>query len=548
MGTYWNTNKYSPFDKRLLMKTPCRHIILISLSIFCMMPGFSQTWLRTDITESNRLLIEKRKLHSPLSEHSSVNLLNLRPDDSLAMKFSQLTLSSDKLYFSFYPSFHLSAGLLRETKFFSNNSLGFNADVAYNNSGHTLAMHAGTEIFAGVQPYYLRLLMRERQLVPGYMSFKNINRHWNLAYLPDLYLHYQSPWIVNLEAGIGKQFIGDGYRSLFISRNSSPYPYTRLGADFNNVHYQMNWLWLRNSDSQSFHPRPKKFALIHYLSWNIHKRISVGLFESIVWTKDDRMGYELQYLNPFIFYRPVEYSIGSSDNVLLGLNLRIGLVKNLFFYGQFLIDDMKTGELANDIRHRLNPDDETINYGWFANKYAGQAGLKYHDAFGLINLYLQTEINAVRPFVYAHNDVSQTYTHVYQALAHPLGSNFAEILFRIGYRYRHYRVDLLGVHAKSGLSDRNNNQGENIFYPVSDGSNPNYITASTYGNEIMQGIPVDLLYLKADICWIVTKQNSLELFISGFYRKGWESCATEIVDYGVLVGARTHPSWLSNIF
>ncbi len=530
------------------MKTVFRHTVVLNLLLFLIMPGFSQDWLHPGMTESNRLLLEQRKLQNPLSEHSSVNLYAMSPYDSLASKFSQLQIANDDFYFSFYPSFYLSAGLLRNKNFVSNNSLGFNADVAYNNSGHTLAMHAGMELFAGVQPYYLRLLMQKRHLVPGYLSFKSINRHWNLAYMPDVYLHYQSPWIINLEAGVGKQFIGDGYRSLFVSRNSSPYPYARMGAEFKNIHYQMNWLWLNNSDLQNYNPLENKFALMHYLSWNIHPRVSLGLFESIVWTGKNRLGYEWQYVNPFIFFRPVEYSIGSGDNALLGVNLRIKLVRNLFFYGQFLIDDLKVGELVNDIRHRLHPDDDSFDYGWFGNKYAGQAGLKYHDAFGLDGLYLQVEMNAVRPFVYAHHNVSQAYTHAYQALAHPLGSNFTEILGRIGYRYHQYRVDLLGVYAKSGLSNDNNNQGENIFYPVSDGPNPYYIPAHTYGNEILQGNPVDLLYLKADFCWVVTSHGDLEIFLSGFYRKGWWECVDNIVDYGVLVGARTHPSLLSEMF
>ena len=32
-------------------------------------------------------------------------------------------------------------------------------------------------------------------------------------------------------------------------------------------------------------------------------------------------GYEISYLNPIIFYRPVEYSMGSNKgNALMGLN------------------------------------------------------------------------------------------------------------------------------------------------------------------------------------------------------------------------------------
>ncbi len=523
------------------------HIVLL---ILLMLNGTldAQNWLNTGMNKSTRLMLEERQFNDSSSVHTSINHLYLNPADSLAEKFSQYTLKKENLYFSFYPSFYISAGLLQEAEFSSNNSIGFNTDLAYKAGNHQIALHAGAEMFAGVQPYYLRLRMQQRQIIPGYTAGSRINRHWNVGWLPDVYLHYQSPWILSVEAGMGKHVIGDGYRSLLLSDNSSPYPYASLYADFDNILYRINWMWLNNSTYQAFEPEPKKFALMHYLSWKLHPRFTLGLFESIVWSNELRGGFEAQYLNPFIFFRPVEFSLGSSDNALLGLNLSWNPFGKCVLYGQFVLDDMKVGELAMDIRHRLNPDDDSFDYGWFANKYGGQIGIKLYDAFGLDGLFLQAEANAVRPFVYAHNNISQTYTHQYQSLAHPLGANFAEILGHINYRFSMYRLSFTGIYAIQGESSSGTNMGENIFYPVSDGPNMGYIPASTYGNEILQGNKRRMMYLESEFCWQAAPQGSLELFARGFFRQTYGSSIIGLTNYGIMLGARTHPSQLSRYF
>jgi hypothetical protein len=508
----------------------------------------AQNWLNTGMNESTRLMLQKRQLSDSSAGHTSINHLYLNPADSLAQKFSQYKLEKENLYFSFYPSFYISAGMLQEKEFSSNNSIGFNTDLAYKAGNHQVALHAGAEMFAGVQPYYLRLRMQQRQIIPGYTAQSRINRHWNIGWMPDVYLHYQSPWVLSLETGMGKHVVGDGYRSLLLSDNSSTYPYASLYADVDNILYRINWMWLNNSTYQTFDPEPGKFALMHYLSWNIHKRVSLGLFESVVWTKEQRGGFEAQYLNPFIFFRPVEFSLGSSDNALLGLNISYNPFGKCVLYGQFILDDLKVGELAMDIRHRLNPDDDSFDYGWFANKYGGQFGIKLYDAFGLNGLFVQAEANAVRPFVYAHNNISQTYTHQYQSLAHPLGANFVEMLGHINYQFSMYRLSFTGFYAIQGESPTGTSMGENIFYPVSDGPNMGYIPASTYGNEILQGIKCRWIYLESEFSWLAAPQGSLEIFARAFYRKSGSETLTTFTNYGIMLGARTHPSQLSRYF
>ena len=69
----------------------------------------------------------------------------------------------------------------------------------------------------------------------------------------------------------------------------------------------------------------RKYTTTHYLSWAISKRVNLSFFDAIVWSATDSAGnyrgFDAQYLNPIIFMRPVEFSIGSPDNALMGLNL-----------------------------------------------------------------------------------------------------------------------------------------------------------------------------------------------------------------------------------
>ena len=103
----------------------------------------------------------------------------------------------------------------------------------------------------------------------------------------------------------------------------------------------------------------KKFATIHHLNWNISKRVSLGIFEAIIWQAKDTLynrQFDVNYLNPIIFYRPVEYSLGSSDNALLGLNAKLKISNNYQLYAQFILDEFLLKEVF-------------VVCGWWANKY-----------------------------------------------------------------------------------------------------------------------------------------------------------------------------------
>ena len=170
---------------------------------------------------------------------------------------------------------------------------------------------------------------------------------------------------VNLELGHGRHFLGNGMRSLFLSDFSTDYFYLKLNTRVWKFHYQNIFGELTRPDRSSDpgdRLLPKKYFAAHYLSLNILPTLHVGLFETVVFARENQ--FELQYLNPVILYRTVEGAIGSPDNVLLGLDVKWNLFKKASIYTQFVLDEFKISEI-------------TAGTGWWANKYGLQLGIKY---------------------------------------------------------------------------------------------------------------------------------------------------------------------------
>lgn len=230
------------------------------------------------------------------------------------------------------------------------------------------------------------------------------------------YLSYAPSKHFNIQLGHGKNFIGDGYRSLLLSDNSSPYPYLRLNTNFWKIKYTNTWMSLRDVRSEvtldgSFRT---KYMANHYLSINVTKRLNIGLFEAVMWENDNDRGFDLNYLNPVIFYRAIEFTTGSrGGNAIIGLSGKYKFTDRINAYSQFVIDEFSSGDIFGG------------DQSW-KNKLGFQLGAKYYDAFGVKNLYLQAEYNQVRPYTYSHNSIVLNYGHQNQSMAHLWGANFRE--------------------------------------------------------------------------------------------------------------------------
>ncbi|MBS1773588.1 MAG: hypothetical protein JST82_12075 [Bacteroidetes bacterium] len=303
---------------------------------------------------------------------------------------------------------------------------------------------------------------------------------------------------INVTFGYDKHFLGDGMTSLFLSDFSSPTTFLRLNTRVWKFNYQNLYMELypqfrkTGGDNLLSH----KYATMHHLSINALRWLNIGIFEGVIFDRRDR--YEFSYMVPIILYREIERSLGSPDNVVLGLNFKAIALKHIQLYGQLLLDEFTSKELI-------------AGTGYWANKFGIQLGGKYFDAFGAKNLMLQGEINLVRPYTYSHYDSTANYTHYNQPLAHPLGAGFAQMLGVIKYQpVKNLYISLKAMYYKKGVDTGGMNYGGDIF--------KDYDTrAYNYGVGLINGVRVQCASLGLNISYEL-KEN-LFIDLGGNYRK-----------------------------
>jgi len=265
-----------------------------------------------------------------------------------------------------------------------------------------------------------------------------------LAFTPNKHFNFQT--------GIDRNFIGDGSRSLFLSDYGKSYPFAQVRTKFWHVEYTMLYQFMReNFQNQN----RSKFLATHHLSWNATKWLNFGLFETVVFQPKDTLlnrGFDVEYLNPLVFYRPQEYSIGSSDNVLIGASFSVKFLNRTMFYGQVIVDEF----LLSEIRNRR---------GWWGNKFGGQLGYKGKMKFLKQNFIFRLEVNAVRPYTYAHLNSLANYGNQGSTLSHPLGANFAEILGELKWQHQRVFVKAVAVFGYQGWDMNGYSYGSDIYRP-----------------------------------------------------------------------------------
>jgi hypothetical protein len=243
------------------------------------------------------------------------------------------------------------------------------------------------------------------------------------------YIDFNVSKHIYMQFGHDKMFIGNGVRSLIWSDWAPPQLYMRANVKVWKLNYlfQLNRMVADvngNNTGLSAGKYPDKFTAFHHVSFNIAKKVNFSIFESVVFSPSDTVNggtFEWNYMNPVIFYRAIEHQFGSSDNVMLGADVKWNIVRNVSVYGQVVIDEFLW-------EHVKNSD------GWWANKFGFQAGAKYINAFGVNNLDLLAETNLVRPYTYSHGTLYGSYSNYRQAIAHPAGANFRELIGTIRYQ------------------------------------------------------------------------------------------------------------------
>lgn len=297
------------------------------------------------------------------------------------------------------------------------------------------------------------------------------------------HISFQATPHIGLQMGHGKHFVGNGYRSLVLSDFANNYLFLRINTQVWRLHYTN--LYAKMTADVVGNPTglygtvdfPAKYFTFHRLGIHVTDRFNIGLFESIV-HGDSTQRFEVEYLNPIVLYRGIEQQGGSTGNALMGLDMKWLLGRWVSVYGQAIIDEFVISEMRS-------------GQNWWGNKYALQAGLKYINVLRIPHLDLQLEYNRVRPYTYAHEDLYRSYTHYEQALAHPLGANFKEVLGLLRYQPApRWLVTARMIGAAYGADSSATNWGQNILLD-------NRTREQEHGNVLEQGVRTQ--WLMADL-------------------------------------------------
>ncbi len=369
-------------------------------------------------------------------------------------------------------------------------------------------------------PMYVRDWERRRKAVPGQGFYKQFKQTGYDYFDARGYFTFNVTKYIDVTFGYDKNFIGNGYRSMFLGDAGSGNLFLKLNTRIWKFNYQNLFMELQNADDRvGDRLIGKKYAAMHHLDVAVNKWLNIGLFEGVIFGRKDH--FDFGYLNPVIFYRSIEQQNGSFDNSVIGFDAKANIDRKIQLYGQLSLDEFLLSEIKK-------------NRGWWANKWGIQVGAKYIDAFGIKNLDLQLEHNRIRPFAYSHRDSVANYTHYNQPLAHPLGGNFQEFIGIARYQPgpKWLAVAKL-IYYQQGRDSNAVSYGSNIFLP----NVPPYRSGGDFGYRIGSGWKTNVFY--ASFLLSYEWRENLFLELNAIYRKQDTKTApitsanTSVVSFGV---------------
>lgn len=325
-----------------------------------------------------------------------------------------------------------------------------------------------------VLPTYMSSYVRSKSahrvvgVMPGQGRVKNFkNTGFDFA-SSNATITYSPYKFLNLQMGTGKNFVGDGYRSLLLSDYSFNYPFFKIITTFgkkNKFQYTKLNASLSSVDRRELGATPealftRKSMSTHYFSWLASKWLNVGFFESTLWQTEDSTGtkpFQFQQLNPVFGINTLTTINDNANHSNIGINTKIKLPFDLIIYNQFVIDG--------------NQYEKTTGY---------QIGARYS---GIKGLTLQAELNKMNnPYNSTFEPDLEQFTNFNEPLTHPLGDNFTEVIGIINYKYKRVFAQLKVLQAKVNNNDLTIIQ-PHIGYMINPKNNMTIITGLTMRDD-----------------------------------------------------------------
>jgi hypothetical protein len=223
---------------------------------------------------------------------------------------------------------------------------------------------------------------------------------------------------VQLVYGKFSNYWGPAYTgSLILSDYSTSYDQLKLEFIYNKFKFTSLYAHLIDyEEHEQDILQKKKYLAAHRLEFLPWKWLSIGLSETVIFKG---RSFEPAYFNPIMFFRSAEHYLGSPDNMMMVIDFKCTVIKNLKFYGELLIDDITTTKLGTD---------------WYGNKIGYSAGAFWIDPFRIQNTDIRIEYTRIRPYVYSHAD-GMNYTHYLSALGYWSGPNSENFYGEFNFRF-----------------------------------------------------------------------------------------------------------------
>jgi hypothetical protein len=425
-----------------------------------------------------------------------------------------LVVDTGNFYLTVDPLFNLEMGKDSEDTTGNSFSKNTRGAIVRANVGDKFSFETSLYENQMFLPQYQTDYVKATGVVPGQGRVKRFKGNGfdfaassaNLSFTPNKHLNFQ--------LGTGKNFVGDGYRSLLLSDASFNYPFWKIIGTFGkNDKFQytklnatLSSVTRRDPGSTGEAVFERKTMSTHYFSWLATKWLNVGLFESTMWQTEDSTGtkpLQWQQFNPIIGLNTLTTGFNDVNHTVVGTNLKFKLPFNAVVYNQFVYDG--------------------------GSKFGYQIGAKY---FGIPNLTLQAEYNNVEPYAYSSDLPLQAYSNYNEAIAHPSGANFNEIVGIVNYKYKRVFTQVKMNLITSNLSGSNIFISENVIIPF----------AAT-------DIERKLTILQAHVGFMVNPKNNMSLTI-GINKRTEEISALNITNETnyVYFGFRTNLRNLYNDF
>jgi hypothetical protein len=382
--------------------------------------------------------------HDSLIQFENERFKRNRPQKWMGRKLKNESLwqvDSGSFRLRFDPLFHFEGG--RDSgdslSVLNRNTRGVQV---WGSIGEKVAFHTVFLENQALFPAFVRDYIARYEVVPGEGRAKPFKTNGSDFAFSTGTLSFQPLNGLYFQLGHGKTFIGNGYRSMLISDNAFNMPYVQSIIKKGKFFYLQNWSMTQTlfQGRVLFNPQSeplfRRGALSYqYAAWRPQRWVEIGLFSSTLWKNSN--GYTLVPLPVFS-----TFAEGTRSVHVNGINFMLSPLRRWMVYGQL------AGERFND------------------SKLAFQLGSKLFIPFSGSCLTLQAEVNYASESMYLNPDANfnmNGFAHYNQALAHPVGTNFSELVLSGHLRVRDFWVMGKAVYAERGLVS---NPVRGNFYPV----------------------------------------------------------------------------------